>query len=286
MLARLSRRLRHALVVGGLVAAGCTGKERSSGTNLGAGGSGGATGTIGGSGATAGGSMGNSGGAGAGTAGGSAGNREAASGATAGTSTANSGGAGASTAGGSAGNPGSAGGATAGTSMANSGGAGVSTAGGSAGSSADGGAGTAGTTNLVANGDFSQAAAHWDIRVGASATTDYTITGGLLCLTVPASKSATIGWPAPGEQGLNLAGSYTLSFQASASAAISFADRGGLAVARYTQYFNHPQTIGSSLTTITDPVTVNATNAGFAFVIATTTGPTKVCVDNISLTKN
>jgi hypothetical protein len=165
---------------------------------------------------------------------------------------------------------------------ASSGSAGASgSASGSAGASGSGG--STGGGNLITNGDFSQAAAHWSVKFGSTATTSYTTSGGTLCLVVGAT-TAYLGWPADGETGASLSGSYTLSFQASVSAGMTFEDKiGSTQPPDYTQDFQHPQTVGTSLTTITDTNTINDANAGLVFIVS---GAGTVCLDNVSLTHN
>jgi hypothetical protein len=190
---------------------------------------------------------------------------------------------------GAAGVAGGVGGSAAGASGNGAGGVGASS--GSAGASgsvsgsagASGSAGSTGGGNLITNGDFSQAAAHWSVKFGDTATTSYTTNSGALCVVV-STTTTYLGWPADGETGASLSGSYTLSFQASVSAGMTFADKiGSTQPPDYTQDFQHPQTVGTSLTTITDTNTINDANAGLVFIVS---GAGTVCIDNVSLTHN
>ena len=211
---------------------------------------------------------------------------------------------------GSGGTPGT-GGATATGGTPGTGGTGVGTGGtpatgGSPGTGGNG-AGTGGTpatggspgtgggsgSNLIINGDFSQDDTNWGVPNGSP--TSKGVQNGQYCITLNnGSGQVILGWGGTAVSA-NVAANvnYTLSFQASATSALSgFDTHVGSAVEVGGSYPLDKDlgndNIQTGLMTFTHMFTLTSADpqAGVAFLISVSTGTSTVCVDNVSLTAN
>ncbi len=152
--------------------------------------------------------------------------------------------------------------------------------------------------NLVTNGNFAITTSgndYWGIVAGSGTLT---VMNGMGCVAVPASQSATLGWPeAPNSTGPNLStsASYTLSYTASATSAITVDAKVGWTMSPYYAIFETPSDmVGTSPTTFTHPfsaagdaaVEMGDMSAGIAFAFSAGASGNMVCFQNISLIEN
>jgi hypothetical protein len=171
--------------------------------------------------------------------------------------------------------------------------AGINGTAGSAGPGTAGSNGTAGTNgnlggNLITNGDFSMGQTDWGISTGTPSNPG--VKNGAFCLTLSSTNgNVVLGWGSTSTSvSLDTGVSYTLSYQASTSSALStFQVHVGQVVSPYNvDYPANNDTPGAGLTTFTHNFTLTTADpqAGVAFVVATSAGSPTVCVDNVSLT--
>jgi hypothetical protein len=150
------------------------------------------------------------------------------------------------------------------------------------------GGGSGQVDNLIENGDFSDAEAHWTIE---PAQVDRSIADGALCLTIQGGESASLGWPSETSRAFELQGgqSYTFSYRASSSGplAVSVTAKIGHAVAPYTAHFEEPITIGNTLESDSHEIEVEDSDDGagvlFSITGAQGKGATSVCFDDVSV---
>jgi hypothetical protein len=147
--------------------------------------------------------------------------------------------------------------------------------------------------NLIVNGDFSENDTNWGVPNGSP--TSKGVQNGQYCITLNNGTGQVIlGWGGTAvSANLSANVNYTLSFQASASSALSgFDTHVGSAVSVGGSYPLDKDlgndTIGTGLQTFTHMFSLTSADsqAGVAFLISVGTGTSTVCVDNVSLTAN
>jgi hypothetical protein len=167
---------------------------------------------------------------------------------------------------------------------------GATGSGGSATGGATGSGGSGSGTNLVTNGDFSQGMTGWNVSENTPMSMG--VNNGQFCISLNSGTNEVIvGW-GDGTAAANISASstYTLSYQASASAGLSeFDAHVGQAVSPYTLDKDvGNETLTSSMQTFTHMFmpAQNDSQAGVAFLIKASGGTSMVCIDNVSLTQN
>jgi hypothetical protein len=151
-------------------------------------------------------------------------------------------------------------------------------------------------TNLVVNGNFSMGQTDWAIVSGTGTISTPT---GQLCVAVATGQMAILGWPeSAGANGpaLSPGASYTLSYMAMATAAVTVDAKVGHTSAPYTADFETPtgsDAVTTSFSTFTHTFTAPSapaeTSAGIAFTIPQTgqlAAADTVCLENVSLVEN
>ncbi len=152
-------------------------------------------------------------------------------------------------------------------------------------------------TNLVTNGDFSMGQNHWAIVAGNGSIT--TPVGGQLCVSVASNNMAVLGWPEPPNTPgipLSAGASYTLTYSAMASAAVTVDAKVGHTTSPYATDFDtqtNSDAVTPSFNTFTHPFTAPTnpaeTSAGLAFAIpqsGNVSSAEMVCFESVSLVEN
>ena len=152
--------------------------------------------------------------------------------------------------------------------------------------------------NLITNGNFAMGANYWGLyqEMGGSSSITTPPSPPQLCVTVPAGASVILGWtPASGGIMLSPGASYTFSYSAMATPAVTVEAKVGHSYAPYTADFDGFDPVTATLTAFTSPPfaapTADAaeTSAGIEFTIpetGTVTSAETVCFENVSLVEN
>jgi hypothetical protein len=152
--------------------------------------------------------------------------------------------------------------------------------------------------NLITNGNFAMGANYWGLyqEMGGSSSITTPPSPPQLCVTVPAGASVILGWtPASGGIMLSPGASYTFSYSAMATPAVTVEAKVGHSYAPYTADFDGFDPVTATLTAFTSPPfaapTADAaeTSAGIEFTIpetGTVTSAETVCFENVSLVQN
>jgi len=153
--------------------------------------------------------------------------------------------------------------------------------------------------NLITNGDFAMGTIYWGLYQqmgGSSSITTPTSSPPQLCVTVPAGASVILGWtPAAGGIMLSPGASYTFSYSAMATPAVTVEAKVGHSDFPYTADFDGFDPVPTTLTVFTSPPfaapTADAaeTSAGIEFTIPSTgtvASTETICFENVSLVQN
>jgi hypothetical protein len=147
--------------------------------------------------------------------------------------------------------------------------------------------------NLITNGNFARGTVDWDL-MGTGGLSTPPVTPPQLCVTVPSGQSVILGWT-PGGIMLSPGATYTFSYWAMATPAVTVESKVGHSIAPFTPEYTGADAVPTTLSFFSHPVPAPVaadaaeTSAGVEFTIpdmGTVASDETVCFENVSLVEN